>query len=281
MKKYLFLIFLFSMNVFANDVFTPLSPALSLYSEYYPNPLASFKGTIIFENGSGTDLSEWKGNKKFFDCVTQLGSVFLYDRNGLGKSQPDTKLSANNPLTAKLVSDKLTILLKQRHIKPPYLFVAHSYGAMYAGYFVLKNSDLVKGLILVDPVPRNFHFSNKLLNKFKQGMEGAQIKPSSDIYKHYNGPDAEVIYQMIGFDQSKQSIKSLGMINAKIPVIIISSTGMEKDHPLQEDWFVSQKQWLNKNADSKIIRVDSNHFIQLQQPQAVCGQIKQILSEIK
>src|SRR5579872_7110564 len=151
MKKYLFLIFLISFNACAKGQLTNISPGISIYSEFYPNPSAKFKGTIIFINGSGTDLSEWKSNKDFFDCAKKMGSVFLYDRNGVGKSPPDLQLSANNPLTARQVSDKLTALLKQLNIRPPYLFVAHSYGAIYAGYFVLKNPSLVRALLLVDP----------------------------------------------------------------------------------------------------------------------------------
>ena len=81
-------------------------------------------------------MNEWKSNPKFFDCVKKMGSLFLYDRNGLGKSPPDLQLSSNNPLTAKQASDKLSALLKKLNIQPPYVLVAHSYGAIYAGYFV-------------------------------------------------------------------------------------------------------------------------------------------------
>jgi pimeloyl-ACP methyl ester carboxylesterase len=49
---------------------------------------------------------------------------------------------------------------------------------------------------------------------------------------------------------------------------------MEKDKPLKEDWYRSQKQWLNANTQSKIITVDSSHFIQLDQPQIVCEQLQ-------
>ncbi|GEM_PF-481439 len=275
MKKFIFLIFLFSFSAFAGGKLTNISPNLSIYSEYYPNSSAKFKGTIIFENGSGTDINEWKHNKKFFNCVKQMGSVFLYDRNGLGKSPPDFQLSSSNPLTAKLVSGKLSILLKQLNIKPPYLFVAHSYGAIYISYFILKNPDLVKGLLLVDPVPRDFNFSNKQIDKLKISIEEAKINPAKYIYKKYGGRKTEVFYQLLGFDESKQSIRLLGNIKNSIPIIIISSTGMEKDHPLKEDWYASQMQWLNKNQNSKIIQVSSGHFIQFEKPQKVCDALKQ------
>ena len=203
----------------------------------------------------------------------------MYDRNGLGKSPPDFHLSAHNPITGKLISDKLTILLKKNNIKPPYVIVAHSYGAIYAGYYVLKNPHLVKGVILVDPVPKNFHFSTKLLNKYKIGVEQAKKSSSSYIYKKYKGSITEVIYQLVGFNESLQSIKQLGGIINNIPVVIISSTGMENEHPLKEGWYESQKQWLNNNSYSKIMRVSSDHFIQLKKPQVVCDEIVGILNQ--
>lgn len=212
MRKYVFLTCLLSFNALAIGQLTNLQSDVFIYSEYYPNSTTQFKGTIFFENGSGTDMNEWKSNPKFFDCVKKMGSLFLYDRNGLGKSPPDLQLSSNNPLTAKQASDKLSALLKKLNIQPPYVLVAHSYGAIYAGYFVLKNPHLVKGLILVDPVPRDFNFSTKLTNKYEKGVEEAKIQPANYIYKKYNGSEAEVFYQLLGFKKSKQSIKKLGNI---------------------------------------------------------------------
>jgi hypothetical protein len=82
----------------------------------------------------------------------------------------------------------------------------------------------------------------------------------------------------VPFNESKRSIKRLGNIDDAIPVIIISSTEMEKKHPLKEDWYTNQKQWLNKNPRSKIIQMSSEHFIQLKKPQEVCSELKKALS---
>ena len=266
----------FSLVAVAGQL-TTLQPGISIYSAYYPNPTAKFKGTIIFVNGSGTDLTEWKMNPKFFNCAKQLGSLFLYDRNGLGKSPPDLHLSSHHPISAQHIGDQLSVLLKKRHLKPPYLIVAHSYAAIYAGYFILKNPNLVKAVLLIDPVPSDFHFSDHFMHEHKKGIQDATIQPARYMYKHYSAPETEVFYQLLGFNQSKRSIKQLGPIHHAIPVVILSSTGMEKEHPLKEDWYTGQTQWLNKNANSKIIRVSSDHFIQLKKPQTVCDALEKIL----
>lgn len=284
MKKFIILLCFFSIHAFAFAfAFGKLTKVdgVKLYSEYYPNLTAKFKGTIIFINGSGTGMSEWGQSKNFFSCAKKAGALFLYDRSGLGGSPTNLELSAKNPITAKLISDQLTDLLKSQHTPSPYIIVAHSYGSIYAGYFVLKNPTLVKAILFVDPVPRDFQFSNKLMKSFEKGITKAKKYPSKSIYKDYSGADAEVFYQMLGFSQSKEEIKNLGVIDNSIPVVIISSTGMEyKVKPIVGDWYNQQKQWLNKNPDSKIFQVKSGHFIQIDRPRIVCHQIKKLVDEV-
>ncbi|MCX7124311.1 MAG: alpha/beta hydrolase [Gammaproteobacteria bacterium] len=277
MRKLIFLLCFISINAFSEIGELTNVDGVKLYSEYYPNQSAKFKGTIIFINGSGTSMGEWGQNKKFFQCAKKAGSLFLYDRSSLGGSPQDTSLSTKNPITAKLISDQLIALLNIQKIKPPYIIVAHSYGGMYAGYFVLMHPNLVKAVLLVDPVPRDFYFSNALMRDFKDGGQYAGNHNEAAVYKKYKG-ETEGIYQMLGFSQSKDELKKFGAINNNIPVVIISSTGMEyKVKPIKEDWYTSQKQWLNKNPDSKIFQVKSGHFIQIDRPDVACKQIKKLI----
>jgi hypothetical protein len=281
--KYIFctLIILACQSSLATGTYTTIASEVTLYSEYYPNNKSKFSGSIIFENGSGTDISEWTHNKEFFQCVKKLGSVFLYDRNGLGKSPPDFRLSESNPITGSFINEKFFKLLKARSIKPPYIIVAHSYGGIYAGYFTLKNPSFVKALILVDPVPKDFNFSTRVVNSYESSIKLARIEASHSIYKKYGGQMSEVAYQLIGLQTAKKEVSLLGNINPNIPVVIVSSSLMEKSKPLMEDWLISQKQWLNKNRYSKIITVNSGYFIMLEQPQIVCQQIKMIINNLE
>ena len=261
MKKLIILIYLISSTAFAKTQITTIENGVTIYSEFYQKSKSKFKGTIIFENGSGTDLNEWTDNKTFFQCAKNYGSLFLYDRNGLGKSPPDLHLSSNNPITTKFINDKLLKLLELNDIRPPYILIAHSYGGMYAGYFALKYPNLVKAIIMVDPVPKDFHFSTQRMNHYAPIIIKAKEQLAAKIYQNSDGSEAELAYQLLGFELSKHQIKELGTINNDIPVIIVSSTDMQKEKPLQEDWYISQKQWLNKNPKSKIILTNTGHFI--------------------
>lgn len=277
-KRLILLLCFVSLNAFASIGETKDIDGVHLYSEYYKNSASKFKGTIVFINGSGTSMREWGQNKKFFNQAKHLGSLFLYDRSGLGGSPINLKLSGKNPITAKLIGDQLEKLLKSRRIPAPYIIVAHSYGAMYAGYFVLTNPKLVKGLLLVDSVPRNFKFSNDLMKPYKKGILMAEKYSAEKVYQNYTGSIAEVLYQMIGFQKSKDELKKLGAINNQIPVVIVSSTKMEYQvKPIVGDWYKQQKQWLNKNKESKIFQVKSGHFIQIDRPNVVVNQIKKLI----
>ncbi len=261
---------------------------IKIYSEYYPNPHAQFKGTIIFENGSGVSLTEWTHNKAFFQCAKQYGNLFMYDRNGDGKSPPDLSLSTKNPMTAKLINTTLMKLLKKRSIKPPYILVAHSYGGMYAGYFARKYPHLIKGILMIDPVPNNYDWPDNLIEQ-----HGATIKEinqmkkmsSKEVYAKYrakadkpNAMTAQLFCQLIGFEQTKKQVNQLPPLSNDIPVIIISSSYMRKNAPIKGDWYQLQRQWLNKNLKSKIMKIHSGHFIQLEHPKAVCKQLKKLTS---
>lgn len=269
--------FIFPSVVLAQGKYTEIENT-KIYSEYYPAAQSKFKGTIVFENGSGTPLSEWTENKDFFQCVKPYGNLFVYDRNSLGKSLPDLSMSLDKPLTAKLVNFKLMQLLNKNSIKPPYILVAHSYGGMYAGYFARRYPALVKGVLMVDPVPSSYEWSDAFIKIHNTEIEKMSKLSSQEVYKQFNSSKGntspELFYQLIGFVETKKQVNSLPPIDKNIPIIILTSSYMEKNAPVEGDWYLQQKEWLNENTDSKIIRVQSSHFIQLDQPKVVCEQIK-------
>ena len=256
---------------------------VAIYSEYYPNPQARFQGTIIFENGSINTIEEWKKNKNFLNCVSQYGGIFIYDHNGLGKSPADLSTSVKNPITAKSINDKLITLLQKRHIKPLYILVAHSYGGLYAGYFARKYPNLVKGVLLIDPSPYNSEFPDRVMTEIEPLTKQAQQISSKEMYDKYsykkaiehNMIPAEVVYHMLGFEQTKEQIKLLPPLRKNIPIIVLSSSWMEEHKSIKTgDWYEKQRQWLNSNLNSKIIKVQSSHFIHWEHPELVCEQIK-------
>jgi pimeloyl-ACP methyl ester carboxylesterase len=280
---FLLLVVFFTTDIFAVGQYTKINN-VQIYSEYYPNPAAKFKGTMIFENASAEALTEWK-TQPFFNCAKQLGSFFLYDRNGLGKSSADLNTSVQKPITAELVAGKLRQLLAKQRIKPPYILISHSYGGLYAGYFIRKYPSLVIGSLMIDPNPPQFEWAPWVINndKVKEFSKLSSVemytKYSFANAKKLNTSPAEVFYQVLGTKQTQEQIAKLAA-NQNIPIIVLSSNAAEKNKnpSIVGDWYQMQKNWLNKNPNSKILEVTSSHFIQRDQPQLVCMQLKSLVN---
>ena len=93
---------LMTFNSFAVNNYTTIESGVKIYSEYYHNDKSKFKGTVIFENGSGMSLDQWTSNKRFLSCIQKHTSAFFYDRNGLGNSPADLKTSVSNPINGPI-----------------------------------------------------------------------------------------------------------------------------------------------------------------------------------
>ncbi len=264
--------------------FTEIDGSL-LHSQYHPNPDSKFKGTIVFQNGTGSSSEAWSANKTFFECIKQLGNLFMYDRSGLGKSSPDFSISLAKPITAELVNSKLIQLLERNRIKSPYILVSHSYGGLYAGYFARKYPDSVAGVLMVDPVPSNFLYSDRLQKDFEIALKTIAETSSRKVYKLYsisrqsqnNGITADGFYQQKGFQKSKEQVSELPLMSSTFPIIIISSTEMNIKAPIKGHWHSLQKQWLNQNPNSTILRAHGGHFIQIEHPKLVCKQLNELV----
>ena len=276
--------YFYAFQASAQVIFTEIDGSL-LHSQYHPNPNSRFKGAIIFQNGTGSSLEAWSTNKTFFECIKQLGNLFMYDRSGLGKSSPDFSVSSAKPITAELVNSKLIQLLERNRIKSPYILVSHSYGGLYAGYFARKYPDSVAGMLMVDPVPSNFLYSDRIQNQFDIALPAIGEIPSREAYELYgvskqsknNGITADGFYQQKGFNKTKEQVSELPPMSSTFPVIIISSTEMNVSAPTRGNWHSLQKQWLNQNPNSTIIRAHSGHFIQFEHPKLVCEQLNKLV----
>lgn len=272
-----------SFNSAAKGAYTDID-GVKMYSEYFPPLSKEFSGTIIFENAGGTSTYAWTQSDEFVNCANKYGGLFFYDRSGLGRSSPDFKVSEKEPITAKYIDDKLKKLLLARNIEPPYILVSHSYGGLYSGYFARKRPELVKGMLMVDPTPNDFSYNweSAEMSAFKEIMEGMLGVEHKDLYWEYKNSKEggnippEVFYQMLGFNKTKEQLRSLPAISDKIPVHILSSTFMSESDMIKGNPYELQSQWINHNKSSKITKVESQHFIHLQHPDLTCEIIADI-----
>ena len=100
--------------------------------------------TVVFDSGLGATSTSWR---MVAPEIARHVRVVTYDRAGLGWSDPSPK-----PRTARQNVAELRALLQKASVPPPYLFVAHSYGAYNCRLYASLFPDEVAGLVMVDGI---------------------------------------------------------------------------------------------------------------------------------
>ena len=111
----------------------------------YPKAEKSFRS----RRGLTIHVLQWTG------VQAELGKthrVYIYDRSGLGRSEPSKK-----PRSAENIASELESLLRAAGVQPPYVVLGHSYGGILIREFVARNLQDVKGLMLVDTNTERTH----------------------------------------------------------------------------------------------------------------------------
>jgi pimeloyl-ACP methyl ester carboxylesterase len=102
--------------------------------------------TVVIEAGFGLAAVESDEWKPVCDELAKSYRVCLYNRAGLGTSEP----APAKPRTSRDVARDLHELLARAKVPGPYLLVAHSIGGLHARVYVDRYSAEVAGLVLVD-----------------------------------------------------------------------------------------------------------------------------------
>ena len=103
---------------------------------------------IILESGYGDYSKAWNQTA---EELTEYGTILTYDRAGLGKSGKSSK----KRISSEMVKD-LRTCLNLLQLKPPYIFVGHSFGGINARLFTDFYPEDMLGIVLVDSTPENY-----------------------------------------------------------------------------------------------------------------------------
>jgi pimeloyl-ACP methyl ester carboxylesterase len=99
---------------------------------------------VVFVSGIAASCLNWSVLQR---DVAGHSQAIAYDRPGLGWSE-----LGPSGLTARQHAAMLRLLLSGAGVAPPFLLVAHSFGAFVAQLFTDEHPADVAGLVLVDPV---------------------------------------------------------------------------------------------------------------------------------
>jgi len=103
--------------------------------------------TVIFESGMSDSGYTWA---TILQQTADKTRVCLYDRPGLGWSDPNDKLFFSED-----VAKNLNILLENAGITPPYILVGHSIGGVYIRSYYHQHPENVLGMVFVDSTHEN------------------------------------------------------------------------------------------------------------------------------
>ena len=98
---------------------------------------------VVFDAALGGSSLSWSLVQPEIATFTRACS---YDRAGFGWSD-----AGPMPRTAGRIADELRTLLSRATVRPPYVLVGHSFGALVTRIFAARHRGDVAGLVLVEP----------------------------------------------------------------------------------------------------------------------------------
>lgn len=217
-----------------------------IYSQIY----GKAKPVVIFDAGSGDDSTIWN---LVAPTVAKFARVVIYDRAGLGKSDP---MPGQGPISSADTIKTLKTLLEKENIKPPYILVGHSRGGLNMQLFAEKYPNEVAGIVLIDSVSRNQEFHDPAPPK------------NSNYYR-----------EAISFDESRMQVKNAGTF-PQIPLIVLTATNHHESNARETLWRQWQQDITKLSPQGiQIFAFNSGHYIQKQQPELVINAIYTIIQE--
>lgn len=225
--------------------------------------------TVIFESGFGTDFKVWG---KVASEVMKSNAVVLYSRAGTGNSEANPKQQS----LENAVLD-LSALIENAKLKPPFIFVGHSYGAFLIRAYAAQNKDKVKGLVFVDPAHEKLNQKLKAADPVKAAKDLAlQDSWMPEKFKNENA-----LIQKI-FD--KGQLPEFGEL-PQVPAVVLTSV-QKRNKP---EMFLHEPEgvqiWRNLHSEffgqfttgAHYVTAVSGHNIHREEPALVVNAINQVI----
>ncbi|EER25369.1 alpha/beta hydrolase fold family protein [Coccidioides posadasii C735 delta SOWgp] len=114
----------------------------SLFLSVSGPPRQPAEPVILTFTGAGDSTSSYPALKRL---VSPHARILLYDRSGLGNSERGT-----SPISAETAAKELSMALEAVKLGPPYILLAHSYGAIVAREFLHLHDEHVVGMVLAE-----------------------------------------------------------------------------------------------------------------------------------
>jgi alpha/beta hydrolase fold len=215
--------------------------------------------TVVFENGLGGTMDWWA---KVIPELSGNITAFAYNRPGYGNSE-----SAPTPRDGQHITEELRLLLRAKHLPPPYILVGHSLGGLYMQLFARLHPDEISALILVDSThPEQLKGDGAYENWPWWGRMLFQLI-TSDVEKQ----------EFDAIDTTGEAVLSIPTFTGKPVVVLSALQPLEQTSPLANDANAKRRDLARLYPGAKQIWVDSGHAVPLEMPESVVAAIRDVL----
>jgi len=244
--------------------------------------------------------------------VAKTRRVCSYDRIGLGWSDTNS-----DPRTSENMVKELHSLLINAEVEKPYVLVGHSFGGSLVRLYAHNYPDEVEGMVLVDAAPDELflripHWQNaiegklglyrtlaplsslgllaftpeSILNRGLPEDELAQYRANAVSSDYFHTGVAE----NAAFENNLAEVRAAHVNLGDLPLSVISRGYWDpmpgfsdrENQQAQEIWQEMQTELLSLSSNSwQIVATESEHNIQLQQPQLVIEAIKDVVKMLE
>jgi pimeloyl-ACP methyl ester carboxylesterase len=262
--------------------------------------------TVVLEAGFRTRADLWSDDliqpeaprTMVFPGVAAFTRVCAYDRPGTATVTEDVLLPSRSdpvemPRTAAESVHDLHTLLEAADVPGPYVLVGHSYGGMLMRLYASTYPDEVVGMVLVDA------FSEGL----KAQMTAEQWTAYAAIFQPV--PEALAGYPDLEFTDLDLSVSQVRDATDAVPLrpcpqspgvpfpLVVLSRGQPMAVPadlpggltgegLERAWTVEQDRLAALVPGARhVIARESQHYIQLQQPELVIDAVRQVVEAVR
>ncbi len=233
--------------------------------------------TLVFEAGLGDTWEDWK---PVWQQASQLSSVILYSRSGLGRSEPGP-----GDHSARTEMTELHQLIDSLHVQRPVILVARSYGGLLSRLYVSMYPHDVAGLVLVDGTHE------------QQVKRWGQIDPKyPEQFRVYFDSVMKTMKPGAERDETRETVRiqAAGTVEGltplpDIPIAVLTSM-KPSSHPTYVNqtvrghdlWRAMHEEWAERSRYAEhIATVRSGHAIQEDQPELVIDAIRFVLDRVR
>lgn len=240
---------------------------------------------VVIDAGLGTAPVEDPGWQAIARKVASVTRVCLYDRAGLGGSDP----AKARPRTSEDAAEDLHAALKAAYVAGPYLMVGHSIGGLHAQVFAMLYPHDTAGLVLVSSThPDQSSAWLSVLPAPSPGEE--KVITETRVFLSTTQPDPTKNEEGLAIMPSIAQARQLRTLGAKPVIVATHSPSFRMVPGLSEPLAIQleaatqrlQKQFLSLSSNAhQNIAAKAGHGLPHEDPAFVVANILQGVHEIR